>query len=811
MHKHGVQGGFGLLAIAVACIVSLAASGVASATGDANTSACPFEAESSPGFRTYLPDCRAYEMVTPSYKEGAGLQEKSLFLVSPDGMHLIGASIGSFANAENDRIQGFGFGATYEFTRAASGWQTTALDPPASLYPEGYLFDASTDLASSLWFLHPSSAPSTSAYGLYIRNSEGALTRIGPGASSLGPGAEPANTVYVGASDDLHHVLFATSSSLAKLWPGDTTVEPGVSLYEYVGTENAEPTLVGVSNEGRLEGHAYVNEGAKLISQCGTVLGGHEGRTSDTTMYNAISEDGGTVFFTSLGQVQGEACIDRNAELQECEESRDESRALCETELGSPLVAPAQSEVYARIDGAETVDVSEPPLSIPGRACTAICASDEESEAARREGIFEGASQDGSKVFFRTEQPLIDADTDTSSDLYELELQGSTATRLVMVSKGGEGDATPGSGAEVQGVASISEDGSHVYFVARGVLTTSQNGEGAEAQAGQDNLYVFDTETEETRFVATLSSEDAEVWSHGDGSVQATPDGRFLVFPSQADITKNDKSGSGAAQLFEYDAQTGGLVRISVGQNGSYLCPSTEGVEEGYNCDGNTNNEADSPKIATHSYSSQDRPTGIASSLTLSENGSYVVFQSMNSLTPQAIEGDMNVYEYHDGNVYLISDGHDASMLINSPAVELVGLDASGEDVFFMTADALVPQDTNTQQDVYDARVDGGFPAPVSPAECEGEACQNSLSATPSPLTAGSTTIGGGGNVAQVAPKPVVKALTRAQKLSKALKACRVKHSKRKRAGCEARAKKRYGPKRHGSRPNAKKTNRRAS
>ena len=45
-----------------------------------------------------------------------------------------------------------------------------------------------------------------------------------------------------------------------------------------------------------------------------------------------------------------------------------------------------------------------------------------------------------------------------------------------------------------------------------------------------------------------------------------TPDGRFLVFTSFRDLTPDDTST--VQQVFEYDAQTGGLVRVSVGEDG---------------------------------------------------------------------------------------------------------------------------------------------------------------------------------------------------------------------------------------------------
>jgi Tol biopolymer transport system component len=47
-----------------------------------------------------------------------------------------------------------------------------------------------------------------------------------------------------------------------------------------------------------------------------------------------------------------------------------------------------------------------------------------------------------------------------------------------------------------------------------------------------------------------------------------TPDGRFLVFTSHRALTADDTRGDGPAQVYEYDAQTGTLTRVSIGQDG---------------------------------------------------------------------------------------------------------------------------------------------------------------------------------------------------------------------------------------------------
>lgn len=80
-------------------------------------------------------------------------------------------------------------------------------------------------------------------------------------------------------------------------------------------------------------------------------------------------------------------------------------------------------------------------------------------------------------------------------------------------------------------------------------------------------------------------------------------------------------------------------------------------------------------------------------------------------------------------------------------------IDASplGNDVFFTTLSSLLPQDPGLI-DIYDARVEGGLPAPPQPAAaCEGEACQ-SPPAPPNDPTPASSSFEGPGNVVEAAP-----------------------------------------------------------
>src|ERR1039458_692058 len=144
----GLARAFGARAAVAAVVVGaavLVAPVVALAAGDANQSTCPFETESSPGFRTYLPDCRAYELVTPPYKEG-GLVLDEPAAIALDGERVIAGVPGVFAASGNNWLEGNRNPdyAVYEFARTAEGWRPTALTPPATQYPHGGIMAAST-------------------------------------------------------------------------------------------------------------------------------------------------------------------------------------------------------------------------------------------------------------------------------------------------------------------------------------------------------------------------------------------------------------------------------------------------------------------------------------------------------------------------------------------------------------------------------------------------------------------------------------------------------------------------------------------
>lgn len=195
----------------------------------------------------------------------------------------------------------------------------------------------------------------------------------------------------------------------------------------------------------------------------------------------------------------------------------------------------------------------------------------------------------------------------------------------------------------------------------------------------------------------------------------------------------------------------------------------------------------------------------------LSDSG-RMFFESSDSLVPQATNGLMDVFEYEpegvgdcassSSNFSETTQGCLGLISSGSSGEESAFLDASenGEDAFLLTSARLVSGDQDTAFDVYDAHLcSDAVPCPpeiVSSPPCEtADSCRDApLLQSPVFEAPASATFSGPGNLTPPTPVPPAKpkTLTKAQLLAKALKACRKKHSTHKRLACEKQAHKRY-------------------
>jgi hypothetical protein len=650
-----------------------------------------------------LPEGRVYEMVSPPYK--AGYSANSLVAAAPDGESVVFSSQGVFAGTDSPDLE-----LDYLSRRTVSGWATTSVQPPAEFRAAANVEDFSSSLESVLaraW-LGPDigSAQEVSPQDEYLLHDVG-LPSIGENWRVFG-GITLERTDHKhlvatessgGASGDLCHVVIRTVEGA--LLPAAEGGED--QLYDVSSGCRGEPwlRLVGLNNDGEL-----------INANCTSLGAGAFGAGSK---FGAISGDGEEIFFTAKVDPSEEGCSEQHAQL------------------------------FVRVGGSRTIEVSRPlDTSEPFGGCgdgggagevpgEVPCAG----ALAREPAEFAGASRDGSRVFFTTNAPLAGTDTDAGRDLYmasigcpgggECAASEREVTSLVQVSQSLIG----GEAAEVQNVVRVAPDGSRVYFVARGVLVDESNGEGDVPVKGADNFYVYDTGTGRVRFIGHCTV----------GASDSTNDGRFLVFATGAQlIGRGAQADTDDAQdVYRYDAETGALDRVSLG-------------EAGHDANGNGPYDATIASVGvTIARVYDEYELGVRS---ISEDGSRIVFSSAESLSRDAVNGLTNIYEWHqepggEGVVSLISSGSSETP-DTSPVIS-----PSGRDVFFVTNQGLVPGDTDGQADVYDARLDGGFRPVAAPvAACAGDACQGPLT-NPAPLLVpGSVSQTPGGNFPAPAPPP---------------------------------------------------------
>ena len=650
-----------------AVTIALGALVPAAATADS----CPNAAERF-GASGNLPDCRAYELVTPAIKEDNDFLEEIHGF--SDGNHVYIESLLPYPGAQNGQV------SNTLSTRTVSGWVSTPLTPPQSS-GEPLEFDSpdnggqhvkvmsfTSDFSAGFVDSPLASDPLDQDKGINVYrvdipsgvSSLASLPDSGPMTDALmdPPGVFEGlglGAYLAGNSADGRHVFFETAVGLptAPGTPAPTQgATPGEELYERYADHTY---LVGILPDGSLPA-------------CGAEIANTGMNASEDYAHNGtgvVSPDGSNVVFRSPSKRE---CSDGEKPTLYLRENNGTSQAATVQLSGSELIA---------------------------------------------------RSADGAMIFTRE---------DLNENIYEYSVPtGQTITI-------GKGE-----------VVALSPDGSHLYYLANqgtseAQIYTYENGRskpvlGENAATGYAGKTLSGSQS--VSFLSSLAS--------------TTPDGSKFLFLDRADLTSyntqtppcekynftlygTDKGPyKYCSEAYLYNATDGSVVCVSCNPNGTppvapaYLYQSVNDRQAA---------DTESPFIAP------EMPT-------LSADGSRAFFETEEALVPQDTNGTYDVYEWENGHPALLSSGH------GSYGSYLVGVSSDGNDVFIQSTDNLLPQDVESSQLVYDARVDGGFPYTSPVYGCESGQCQGPQ--TPAPIFSPppSSTFIGLGNPVKEEVKPV--------------------------------------------------------
>jgi hypothetical protein len=663
-----------------------------------------------------LPDCRAYEMVSPIDKNGGDIAtaEEQVGEGSrlASGLHQASINGGkitySSASAFADAVGGH-WSNQYIASRSSHGWSTEAIssrrgrsvfEPQITLNAEWdyafyTFFQGFTPDLSSAWVrddnVDPLAPGALQGYvNLYRRDNTSdtyqPLTNEGPyGSNALKSLTRATQTGlgglrFAGASEDLRHQVFVATAPLTPDARLIASAGTGVNqIYDFI---DGELHLVSVLPNGTTPvGHSFP----------GTVSNGRlASRTHEQMLTNAVSDDGSRIFWTA-------------------------------TAAGFTLAGPGT--LYVRLNSGEQPSlVSGGQCTEPEKACTVEIATGAQ---------YWGAAADGSKVLYST-------GNHPNWTLFMYDVATKTSTQIATQSAG---------------VAATADDLSRIYFVSGEALAPG-------AIAGQSNLYAYQVGTYD--FIAQVTSTDISGVSqllggagartpsltgmaHGlsqpmpiNNQTRATADGRHFAFMSNSrelseSVAGYDNrdvvTGDPTFEVYRYDSDAGDLSCVSCKPSGER--PEGALPRVPYSPTDLTFTHPDPPPNPNFRMAAliPSWEHDHYASRVLSSDGSRLFFHSRDRLLPGDVNGDVqDVYQWtaegshdcdssdgsysaqNDGCLSLISTGEDDANYV------FVDADPTGDEVFVSTDESLDPRDPGLR-DIYVAKVGGGFPAPAAPAE----------------------------------------------------------------------------------------------
>ena len=464
----------------------------------------------------FLPDCRAYEQVTPPEKNFANSDggfpaangEAALFTAG-GGFGDPAGQIGEIATA-------------YRSVRTPEGWRTrwhnetycskdleeTHFQPAIGGSPVGYSenldFLAIVRPEASVCPYPPldptAPTPQSNLYRADFHEvaEEGPVNYdlLAPTFGAAEPSLKGTGGRYAGSSDDWSHVIYTSNGNQTEP-PDSPAAGEFAKVYDW--------------HEGSLTLVSKSTANAPLATSSGV----------PEDALHGVSAEGNRIFFMNPTSQDGDC-------------------------------TPAICEIYMRQNGTKTFDVSQ-------SECTSSC----DSSPNELSDEFLDATEDGQKVLFKSAAKLVDEDTAAGSDLY-LYTHGTNPKaepdNLALLSK--DLEPADGSSAGVLGVLGMSNDAGIVYFAAQGQLVS-----GKPTTAGTKLYRWAANEGSPTlTYLATIAngSADAGNWGgsgpNGTRSAvqEVTPDGKYLLVRTAVRIDPGADHDSDA-DLYRWSSEDGWL------------------------------------------------------------------------------------------------------------------------------------------------------------------------------------------------------------------------------------------------------------
>jgi hypothetical protein len=513
------------------------------------------------------------------------------------------------------------------------------------------------------------------------------LASVGPAG---GNGAFDAG--FRSVSADGTRMLFETSERLVA---ADT--DSAQDLYERAG---ATTTLVSTSATAGNGAFAASYAGASDDSSRVFFTTREQLTAADTdTSQDVYERAGGTTTLISTGSTGGNGAFTSSFNAA----SADGSKVFFQTtEKLTAQDTDSTRDIYQRSAGA-----------------TALISIGSSGGNGTFHALFGGISQDGSRVFFQTDEALTPDDADVIPDTQDVyERSGGTTTRLSLGPAGGNGSLTDGYDAFFVGA---SADGSRVFIETGEFLVSSD----IDAQV---DVYERAAGVTTLLSVGPTGGNDTE-----DATFRgASADGSKVFFQTAEALVATDvdlgfqdvyqRSGGATSLISTGTIEVGAADSAYVGSSldGSRVFFSTATSLDPFDLDGGWRDIYERSALTTTLLSIG--PQGGTTALNAffagaSDNGSRVFFTTDEKLVDDDGDGGyQDAYEHSAAGTTLLSTGPAGGFrhLLSS----FSGASSDGAKAFFSTGERLVAADSDVSNDVYSTVPTALPPRPVtSPVE----------------------------------------------------------------------------------------------